>query len=183
MTHAWIPRFYSMNPDTTATAKPEVINLRDFSALIGECQAPKQIQFSLGEKVFSLRIRALSSVEMAAANQITSILPPRALQDRQNPATGRTEKILDHDYSDPEFIARVARADRTRRAFVLEKGLVDLAPEGATQEERTDFFEKNFPAQILSSIARQIESISDGELKILDAANFFFADDSFAAQS
>jgi len=166
-----------------ASIDPKIISLTDFKTLIEECQQSRTVGFEFGGKQFGLRIRSLTSVEMSAAKQITAIIPPKTMQDRFNGLTGRTEKVLDHDYSDEEFVKKAEKAERLRRAFILEKGLVDLKPTGETADEKLAYFENNFPLSILESLKSQIESIPDDELKVIEGANFFFASDSSAAQS
>ncbi len=169
---------------TSSSEKPtQIVSLKDFKSLIEECQSSRKVAFEVGEKCFSLEIRALTSVEMSAAKQITALIPPKTLQDRFNPVTNRTEKILDHDYSDPVFVEKAEKAERIRRAYILEKGLVGLSPEGDTQDKKMAFFEENFPLNILEFLRSQIESISDGEIKVIESANFFFGNDSDAPQS
>lgn len=168
---------------STPASTSSIISLKNFKELIEECQSARTVAFEVGTKKFALRVRALTSVEMSAAKQLTSLVPPKALQDRFNSLTGRTEKVLDHDYGDPEFVAKAEKADRLRRAFILEKGLVDLSPDGTSAEEKMVFFENNFPLNVLESIKAQIESISDGDLKVVETANFFFDSASSVAQS
>lgn len=171
----------STTPAPSATS--QIINLSDFKTLIDECQQARTVTFEFAGKQFSIKIRSLTSVEMAAANQLTALVPPKTMQDKFNSMSGRTEKVMDHDYSDPEFVKKADKAGRLRRAFILERGLVDMKPQGASAEEKLEFFENNFPHIILESLRSQIEQISDGELKVVEAANFFFANGSSAAQS
>lgn len=160
------------------------IRITDFKTLVEECAAQRVVKIQLRGKTLEILIRPLCSEELSAAQAIVnSVLPPRKPVPYDNPVTRQREMRDGFDYEDADYKKKSAQAEIERRAFILDLGLVELHAEGEKLSDKAKWFETKLPNAILRALVDQITTISDGDLQVVNSADFFSESDSTALPS
>ena len=146
-------------------SEQNVVSLKNFDQLLTEVSQPKTVKFRLAAEgpVFEIVIRALSDSQMAIANKYIDHVPP---------LVKRPGAEDDFDVYDAGHRKKMAEGHRLRRAFILDKGLVDLQVEGSDMAAKASKLEDAYPPRVLDFLLGEILKISTGNMEILNLANF-----------